>query len=273
MLRRPVTNIGPNRMPPLHAAIFSNYCERDANPAFWAEPLNAVTNGGFVLAALAGALLIARRPSRERSLWHNFFVLNFIAIGIGSFLFHTMPSVRTEIADTGPIGLFMLTYLIYALRRFAGASWLVTSIAMALFIGAMAMAFNMKCWDGRMGLMLENVPEGARAQCMNGSLGYGPAFAAMVLIGGWLALRRHPAAPLVVAAAAVFLLSLTFRSLDQTLCRDWIVMGHRMGTHFLWHLCNSLTLFLLLLAAIRYGGKQEVLPPRPKARQPVFAVK
>ncbi len=260
-------------MPPLHPAILFHYCERGSNPSFWAEPLNAVTNGGFVLAAIAGAFLIARRPAHERSIWHIFFVLNFIAIGIGSFLFHTMPSVRTEVADTGPIGLFMLTYLVFSLRRFGGASWLFTSAAIAVFIGAMAMAFNMKCWDGRMGMMLENIPEGARAQCMNGSLGYGPAFAAMVLIGGWLALRRHRAAPLVVAAATVFLVSLTFRSLDRTFCGDWIVMGHRMGTHFLWHLCNSLTLFLLLLAAIRYDRKHQILPPRPAARRPVFAAK
>ena len=244
------------------------YCERDANPAFWAEPLNAVTNGGFIAAALTGMLMIARRPPHERSLWHLFFVLNFIAIGIGSFLFHTMPTARTEFADIGPIGLFMLTFLVYALRRFTGATWWFTLAAIAVFIGAMYMAFNMHCWDGRVGFNLENVPAGARAQCMNGSLGYGPALAAMILIGGWLAARRHPAAPLVVAASAVFIVSLTFRSLDQRLCDDLIVMGHRVGTHFLWHLCNSLTLFLLLAAAIKYGGGgRQVLPPRPKAKR------
>ena len=174
---------------PQGATIFA-YCEGGIDASFWAEPLNAITNGGFIVAAVAGVLMVARRPPHERSLWHVFFVANFIAIGIGSFLFHTVPNVRTEIADTGPIGLFMLTYLVYSLRRFAGASWLVTLAAIAVFIGAMYMAFNMKCWDGRMGLALD-VPEGARAQCMNGSLGYGPAFASMVLIG----LSAHAAAP------------------------------------------------------------------------------
>ena len=105
---------------------------------------------------------------------------------------------------------------------------------------------------------------------MNGSLGYGPAFAAMLIIGGWLALKRHKAATLMLAATAAFAVSLTLRSLDQQLCGQWIVMGHRMGTHFLWHLFNSLTLFLLLVAAIRHGGGQEVLPPRPKAKPPVY---
>ena len=255
---------------PQGATIFA-YCERGLDASFWAEPLNAITNGGFIVAAVAGALMIARRPPHERSLWHVFFVANFIAIGIGSFLYHTVPNVRTEIADTGPIGLFMLTYLVYSLRRFAGASWLFTAAAIAVFIGAMVMAFNVKCWEGQMGFAL-NVPEGARAQCMNGSLGYGPAFASMVLIGVWLMLRRRPAALLTLSAAAVFAVSLTFRSLDRSLCSEWVVMGHRMGTHFLWHLFNSLTLFLLLVAAIRHGGRQNVLAPRPKARQPVYKV-
>ena len=166
----------------------------------------------------------------------------------------------------------MLTYLVYAIRRFAGASWFLTAAAMAVFIGAMAAAFNVHCWEGRMGFSLENVPVGARAQCMNGSLGYGPAFAAMLIIGCWLALKRHKAATLMLAATAAFAVSLTLRSLDQQLCGEWIVMGHRMGTHFLWHLFNSLTLFLLLMAAIRHGGGQEVLSPRPKAKPPVYAI-
>ncbi len=174
------------------ASIF-DYCER-TSAAFWAEPLNAVTNAGFIVAALAGIALIARRPPYERSLWHAFFVADFIAIGIGSFLFHTMPGKGTELADIGPIGLFMLTYLVYAIRRFAGATWFFTAAAIAAFIAAMAMAFNVHCWEGRVGFTLANVPAGARAQCMNGSLGYGPAFAAMLLLGGWLAVKRHKAA-------------------------------------------------------------------------------
>ena len=253
------------------ASIF-DYCER-TSAAFWAEPLNAVTNAGFIVAALAGIALIARRPPYERSLWHAFFVADFIAIGIGSFLFHTMPGKGTELADIGPIGLFMLTYLVYAIRRFAGATWFFTAAAIAAFIAAMAMAFNVHCWEGRVGFTLANVPAGARAQCMNGSLGYGPALAAMLLLGGWLAVKRHKAAALMLAAAAAFAVSLTLRSLDQQLCAEWTFMGHRMGTHFLWHLFNSVTLFLLLVAAIRHGGSQEVMTPRPRAKPPVYGVR
>ena len=260
-------------MPFLQGAIIFDYCERGLSPAFWAEPLNAVTNGGFILAALAGAVMIARRPSAERSLWQIFFVLNFIAIGAGSFLFHTAPNVDTALADTGPIGVFMLTYLIFSLRRFAGASWLVTALAIAAFIGVIVMSFKMQCLNGRMGFSLD-IPPGAQAKCLNGSLGYAPALVAMWLIAVWLCLKRHPAALLIFAAALTFLVSLTFRSLDQRLCADVIVLGHRTGTHFIWHLLNALTLFLLLVAAIKYSRRreEEVLPPRPKPGPSTYAV-
>lgn len=36
------------------------YCER-ASQAFWAEPMNALSNGAFILAAIAGLLLYRRR--------------------------------------------------------------------------------------------------------------------------------------------------------------------------------------------------------------------
>jgi hypothetical protein len=257
----------------LDGATIFDYCERGSNPAFWAEPLNAVTNGGFILAAFAGIVMIAKRPPSGRSFWSAFFVLNFIAIGVGSFLFHTVPNVNTALADTGPIGIFMLTYLIFALRRLAGASLLATAAAIGAFVGFMAMSFKMQCWDGHMGFWLD-VPHGAQAKCLNGSLGYGPALVAMWLIAAWLGLKRHPAALPIFGAALTFAASLTFRSLDQRLCADWVVLGHRMGTHFIWHLLNSLTLFLLLSASIKYSRRrtQEILPPHPRAGPSKFAI-
>jgi hypothetical protein len=253
-------------MPFRTAATIFDYCERGSDPTFWAEPLNAATNAGFIVAALAALWMIARQPPHERSIWPVFFVLNLVAIGVGSFLFHTVPNTDTVKADTGPIGVFMLSYLIFAVRKLAGASWFLTIAAMAAFIGMMVIAFNVQCWDGRIGFLLENVPAGARARCLNGSLGYAPALVAMAVMGVWLRLRRHPAASLIFSATLVFLISLTFRSLDKTLCGDLIVMGYRLGTHFIWHLLNALTLFLLLAAAIKYGSrKEQVLPPRPRS--------
>jgi hypothetical protein len=234
------------------ATIF-NYCERGADPSFWAESWNALTNGGFILAALAGAIMLAGRPARERLLWHYFFILNFIAIGVGSFLFHTLATPQSAVADTAPIGIFMVAYLIFALRRFVGLPWFWTGAALALFIAALNIAMQVQCWNGGFGLLSDVPPHASAQKCLNGSLGYFPALFAMWIIGGVMALRRHPASALVLAAGAVFAVSLTFRSLDYTFCKDVVLLGRRVGTHFLWHLLNSLTLFLLLASSIRYG--------------------
>jgi hypothetical protein len=245
------------------ATIF-DYCERGGDPSFWAEPLNAVTNAAFLLAALAGIATIVRRPIPRPSLWSLFFILNVAAIGIGSFLFHTIPNSHTVQADTGPIGVFMLTYLVFAMRRFAGASSFLTAAAVAGFVGSMVAAFNIRCWDGRIGFLLDAVPPGASARCLNGSLGYAPALIVLAAMAAWLQVRRHPAAQLLRAAALTFVVSVTFRSLDQYLCGDLVFFGYRLGTHFIWHLLNASTLYFLLAAAIEYGNEGRAMAsPRP----------
>jgi hypothetical protein len=250
---------------PTRATIFA-YCERGNDPSFWGEPLNAITNGGFIIAALAGIVMLARMRPQSRLPWHYFFILNFIAIGIGSFLFHTYANAWSAAADTIPIGIFMLAYLMFAMRRYLGLSWFWTAAAVAVFIAAVNIAMNVQCWQGRFGF-LENVPPGARARCLNGSLGYFPAMLTMWLVGFILLLRRHPAGGLILSAGVVFAASLTFRSVDFTFCNDFILFGYRAGTHFLWHLLNSLTLFLLLLGAIRYGvWPRNVVLPKPAHR-------
>jgi hypothetical protein len=95
----------------------------------------------------------------------------------------------------------------------------------------------------------------------------------MWLMAGLLSFKRHPSARLIFAAGCVFIVSMAFRSLDVRLCGELFIAGHRAGTHFIWHLLNSVTLFLLLAAAIKYGNlAEQVLPPRPKARPASYAV-
>jgi hypothetical protein len=42
--------------------------------------------------------------------------------------------------------------------------------------------------------------------------------------------------------------------MDRIWCQDVVFLGEPVGTHFLWHLLNSATLYLLLLAAVRHGA-------------------
>ena len=81
------------------------YCER-IDGSFWAEPLNAVTNAAFLVAALAGFWLWRRQGGRDAV---TLVLIELVfAIGIGSFLFHTVPNRWTLLADVVPIQLFAL---------------------------------------------------------------------------------------------------------------------------------------------------------------------
>lgn len=224
------------------------YCERGFDPGFWAEPFNALTNFGFILGACFAAWELSRRPKAEGKIFRYALILNVFVIGIGSFLFHTYATPRASAADVIPIGVFMLVYLGYALYTYAGLPLLRTLPAIGGFAYVINQAMQVQC--DALGF---SWPLLEKTNCLNGSLGYLPALAAMLLIGAWLAVRRHATAPYVLGAALVFMVSVTFRATDRIWCNGIAFMGKAIGTHFLWHTLNSAVLFLLLLAAIRHG--------------------
>ena len=203
------------------------YCER-TDPGFWSEPLNAVTNAAFLL-----ALLPALRPSQGRRLGVFEIVLLAIvfAIGIGSFLFHTFATRWASLADVIPITIFIFAYFAFALRRFIGLSPLWTGLGTAAFFAASLLA------------------EPVFAPLAGSSAAYLPGLFAMLGIGLFLILRKKPVGRTVLLAGLVFAVSLGFRMADQPLCDVWPI-----GTHFLWHVLNAVTLGLLLLAARQVRG-------------------
>jgi hypothetical protein len=227
-----------------------SYCERGVDPGFWAEPLNAVSNGAFIIAGLAAAVMLARSPRADRALFEWVLILLVLLIGIGSFMFHTYATIWSIPFDTVPISLFMLGYLGYALCRFAGWPLLAVVVALALFYWSIDAARAVRCANE-----LLPMTRAAGKRCFNGTLGYTPAFAALGLVGILLLALRHKAAPYLLAAAVVFLAAMTFRTIDYEVC-TWAVRGGRgIGTHFLWHTLNAVVLLILLTAAIRHGGR------------------
>lgn len=259
------------------------YCERAQDPTFWAEPLNALSNVGFlVVAGLAALRLRAARARQVQSgsagpgvavrrasaagagtqevrtdqehvalAW--MLVGLVAAIGIGSFLFHTFATRWARLADVVPIVLFMGVYPAFALRAFLGFSALGTGLALALFLVACAAIAGLAC-----GPRLVTPTGFAFEPCLNGTTSYLPALLALVLVG-WLLRRRHPAGRLLLAAAFVFLAAMMLRWVDLRACAATLLMGRPRGTHALWHLLNAATLHLLLRAAIA--------PPRPAGKR------
>lgn len=237
------------------AKVFS-YCERGFDPSFWAEPLNAISNGAFIIAGLIAAYQLARSRRKDWALFEWLLILLVLCIGVGSFMFHTYATVWSIPFDTIPISIFMLGYLGYALRRYLGVPWIFVILALAAFYWSVDFARSIPCSNE-----LLPMTKAAGKRCFNGTLGYTPAFMSLLLVGAALAWKRHPAAGYILAGAVVFLISMTFRTIDYEVCR-WVMRGGRgVGSHFLWHTFNGLLLYILLLGAIRHGA--------PASRAPV----
>ncbi|KQQ80685.1 ceramidase domain-containing protein [Aureimonas sp. Leaf324] len=219
------------------------YCER-LGPDFWAEPLNAVTNLAFLLGAAVAWRAWRRAPRRDGITFA--FILLVAVIGVGSLLFHTFANGWSLLADVIPIAVFIYGFFALALFRFVG---LRPALSVAGTIGFAVAA---------------QVVERLAGPVLGSSASYLPALLALGGIGGVLLGRRHGADRWLLTAAAVFVLSLTFRTLDAPLCE-----AHPLGTHFLWHVLNALTLTLCLLAAIRYpAGSEGLRPTAPAGPRP-----
>jgi len=217
------------------------YCER-TSAAFWAEPVNAVTNLSFVLAALIAARTARRLGIRAPIAW----VLIVLAglIGIGSFLFHTFANQWSALADVLPIWTFVALFVLTAMHQIGGmpVRRVLTWAGAVAILAVGAIVFAM----GEGGGEAAAVP--TSPDPLNGSGQYAPALLALVVFSVVSWRRRHPGAPWIIAATGVFLLSLTFRTLDRDICA---VLP--LGTHWGWHLLNGLLIGLLLQMLLRTG--------------------
>lgn len=192
------------------------YCER-VDPSYWAEPVNALTNAAFLIAA---AVMWWRCRGQDAPLARVLVGL-LAAIGIGSYLFHTHATVWAVIIDVIPIILFALTYLYVANRFFLGLSVWVAVAGALLFLPFSAVT----------------VPLFERVPGLQVSAAYWPlpvAFAAYALV---LRRRLPGVARGLAIACGILVASLTFRSLDMALCATI-----PLGTHFLWHILNGVLL-------------------------------
>lgn len=209
-----------------------SYCER-VDFTFWSEPINAITNLSFIIAALICLNMTVRRDREE---FYTFALCTILfGIGVGSFLFHTYATRWAGAADVLPILLYILLYVYAATRRYLGMGHVSAGLAV---IGAMlfSSAF-LSFWSS----VLPSI---------NGSEAY---VSTLLIIIGYaiiLARRKHPAATGLIATAALLSLSLTFRSIDPVVCK-----ALPMGTHFMWHLLNGLLLGIALATFIRHGAK------------------
>ena len=204
-----------------------NYCER-TSASLYAEPVNALTNAAFLIAAWLAWRYHRRHPHGSAAGLINALIATTVLVGLGSFLFHTVATRWAEWGDVLPILLFMLLYLWLVLTVFfAWPAWLKLAAVLLYF----AVTFYLEA----------AIP----ASVLWGGALYLPTLLVMLAISAALYYRRSAAAKPVSAATVVFLLSFSARTIDAPVCSAF-----PLGTHFLWHLFNATLLYLLVRAAI-----------------------
>jgi hypothetical protein len=206
------------------------YCERIV-PSFWAEPLNALTNLAFLVAAVA----IARRAPRGQGAlgWDAVtFAALAALVGSGSFVFHTFATVWGRWLDLAFIAAFVYVLLARCLVRIAGFGWRGALAGVVLY------------WLFERGA-LAVIPPGM----LGGSALYLPPALALAAFAWYARTRAHPAAPRLAAAVGVFAVAIVVRTADTPLCRAWPA-----GTHFVWHLLTAWVLYLAATAVLEPRG-------------------
>ncbi len=206
------------------------YCERAGDPSLWGEPLNAITNIAFIVAAILAANALHKTPNIFKvDLW--LLVAMLLGIGIGSGAWHLIPNGHTVLMDVLPITLFINIYLVAALRRILELP--------RLMVGALWLAYA-----GASYLAQIHLPP----DTLNGTIMYIPTFATLVLLTIAIKMRDPVLGKTFVKVLFVWALSLTFRTIDPEICTQF-----PYGTHFLWHVLNAWVLWKLLTTLIAHA--------------------
>lgn len=208
---------------------FYGVCER-TSAAWYAEPLNTLSNFCFIYVAFAIYRYYHRHEDLERKWIWDIHALTFLTftIGLNSLLFHTFPTPLTELMDTIPIVMFIMIFFTSVLFRIGRVNVFQGIICLVAFVGFSHM-------------LVHQFP-----RALNDSIGYLSSMIALVMIAVYLHLNARPSSSHFMMAAIIGITSLFCRAIDQEVCTFLPI-----GTHFLWHILNATLLYILLKQIIR----------------------
>ena len=199
------------------------YCER-CSSEFWAEPCNAISNLSFWIAAFFLSKLARQRAAQtvEISSAIGFCIL----VGAGSFVFHTFATVWAMWLDIIPILILQ-----------SWCTWLY-SVRVMKFPKLVAV-----------GLLAINIAGGISGnqlkEILNGSLTYAPSLIMLAVGAIWHFRQQRQEPSILLAATGVFFSAVCFRTIDP-----WVCPSFPLGTHFVWHLLNGVTVYLVIRSLI-----------------------
>lgn len=200
------------------------YCER-LGPGLLAEPVNALTNLSFFIAAfLCWHVARQKGPVDVRTATLLGLV---VVIGTGSTLFHTTAAYWAMLADALPILIYQIAFLQFYASRVMKLSPAYSFGLLGLFLATV--------------FIFGQLPQG----WLNGSISYFPALLFLYGLSYWHWRYASTGRFLLLEAGGIFTISLLFRSIDMQVCGSI-----PLGTHFLWHILNGIVLYYTTCAYI-----------------------
>ena len=190
------------------------YCER-IDASFWSEPLNAVTNAVFLMAAI----WVLRREELNNKARALAFLLGMI--GIASFLFHSVATAWAGALDVLFILLFTLLYIFVATEDFLG---LPRRSALVVTLGYFPFLVVVDWLTLPLSVL--------------GSTRIYIPILILITLYSLILYKKFPYLSRGLAMGALLLtISMFARSVDLPLCETIST-----GTHFLWHVINAIML-------------------------------
>tara|TARA_B100002051_G_scaffold163408_1_gene154371 strand:- start:476 stop:1123 length:648 start_codon:yes stop_codon:yes gene_type:complete len=209
---------------------FDIYCER-TGPEFWSEPVNAFTNISFILSSVFLSIYLLRKNSGSGDLVNWIFIILIFLIGLGSWSFHTLANLFSLLSDVIPIGVFIILYTWFAFQRLLFINWYFPYLAVSgvLIVSA----------------LLSFVP-------LYGSQSYLGALVFLFVFGIYCKIFKNSKfSANLILASLILLISILFRTIDMHICGYFF-----LGSHFIWHILNSILLFIVTKVMIDYGQKR-----------------
>ncbi|MAJ22078.1 MAG: hypothetical protein ACJZ9A_01760 [Paracoccaceae bacterium] len=195
-------------------ATIDGYCER-IDASFWSEPLNAVTNVVFLMAAI----WVLRREELNNKARALAFLLAMI--GIASFLFHSVATAWAGALDVLLILLFTLLYIFVATEDFLG---LPRRSALVVTLGYFPFSVVVEWLTLPLSFL--------------GSTRIYIPILVLITLYSLILYKKFPYLSRGLAMGALLLtISMLARSVDLPLCETIPT-----GTHFLWHVINAIML-------------------------------
>ena len=207
---------------------FPQYCEFVSN--FWLhEPLNAITNFGFLI----GAYFLYRFIKINKCNLRLGVILigQMVILGLGSLAWHSYRSVPTLLLDEIPIYIFIIFAFYFLIKSLARSHKITLTIS---FFSALIYY-----------IIFAYIPG---VNVSNGVLKY--VFALLIfLILNTLIIRKFGPEYNFFLPLGIFTSAIIFRIVDLYVCSIF-----PSGTHFIWHILITLTVYLGSVIILRLSS-------------------